>query len=120
MLKFTIKDQGITFDFTDEPAELSHLERATAGMILARLVLMFCEGDRKNDYVLRGMAERILYRDPPAQRRTCAIEQLRNELTSVGQQLHCAQKILTSVETACNKLAESSGGQTDANAVPRT
>jgi hypothetical protein len=119
MLKFTIKDQGVGFDFTDEPAELTQLDRAMAGILLARLVLMFCEGDRKNDYVLRGMAERILYRDPPAQRRTRAIERLFDELESTREQLHCAQKILTSVETACNKLAESSGGQTDAN-VPRT
>jgi hypothetical protein len=56
MLKFTIKDQGVGFDFTDEPAELTQLDRAMAGILLARLVLMFCEGDRKNDYVLRGMA----------------------------------------------------------------
>jgi hypothetical protein len=89
MIKVKLSDDGTTLDFTDEPVELDYNERAIAGIFLARFVLESdLLGDTKHSrqqlIILRGLAQRILYRDPPPVR----------ELREINKSLRCLRDTL--------------------------
>ena len=106
MIKFTISEGGTKFKFTEEPVELDYHDRSLAGIFLARAVLQFVNGDNEHDHVLRGLAHRILYREPARLRELRKLNELVCALREAvdGHGPHLILRTLDRVDAAINKL----------------